>query len=97
MNSGDKAASIRCTIGLFFRQEVEITRLTQEINQAPTPAEKAPWAQAMMKAVDALLTCEDYDEGTVDCRLCHNFSELRRKTATLVLKAGQLNKRWRQT
>jgi len=44
-----------------------------------------------------LLACEDYDEGTVDCRLCHNFSELRRKTATLVLKAGRLDNRWRQT
>ena len=97
MNSGDKAAGIRCPIGLFSRQEAEIARLTQEINQAPTAAEKASWAQELREAVNVLLACEDYDEGTVDCRLCHNFSELRRKTATLVLKAGQLNKRWRQT
>jgi len=97
MSSGDRPAGIRCPIGLFSRQEAEIARLTQEINQAPTAAEKASWAQAMMKAVDVLLACEHYDEGTVDCRLCHNFSELRRKTATLVLKAGRLDNRRRQT
>jgi hypothetical protein len=88
-------ASIQCPIGLFRRQEEEINRLTQEINQARTAAEKAPWAQAMMEAVDVLLACEQYDEQSPDCRLCHNFSELRRKIAILVVKAGRLNDRRR--
>ena len=83
-------ASIHCTTGLFSRQEEEIARLTQEINQARTAAEKAPWAQALIETVDVLLECEQYDEGSMDCRLCRNFSELRRKTAALVIKAGRL-------
>ena len=86
----DRQASIRCPVGLFPRQEEEIGRLTQEINQARTAAEKAPWAQALIETVDVLLACEQYDEGSMDCRLCRNFSELRRKTAALVIKAGRL-------
>lgn len=86
-----RQASIRCPIGLFPRQEGEIARLTQEINQARTAAEKAPWAQALIEAVDVLLACEQYDEESLDCRLCRNFSELRRKTAALVVKAGRLD------
>jgi hypothetical protein len=86
-----RQASIYCPIDLFPRQEDEIARLTQEINQARTAAEKAPWAQALMEAVDVLLACEQYDEERLDCRLCRNFSELRRKTAALIVKAGRLN------
>lgn len=88
-----RRASIYCPIGLFFRQEEEIARLTQEINQARTAAEKAPWAQALIETVDVLLACEQYDEGSMDCRLCRNFSELRRKTAALVVEAGRLEDR----
>lgn len=89
----DRQESIHCPIGLFPRQEEEIARLTQEINQARTAAEKAPWAQALMEAVDVLLACEQYDEQSLDCRLCRNFSQLRRKTAALVIKAGRLDDR----
>jgi hypothetical protein len=87
----DRQASIHCPIGLFPRQEEEIAHLTQEINQARTAAEKAPWAQALIEAVDVLLACEQYDEGSINCRLCRNFSELRRKTAALVIRASRLD------
>jgi hypothetical protein len=90
-----RQASIHCPIGLFPRQEEEIARLTQEINQTRVAAEKAPWAQALIEAVDVLLACEQYDQESLDCRLCRNFSELRRKTAALVVKAGHLDDRRR--
>ncbi len=92
MRETGRRASIHCTTGLFTRQEEEIARLTQEINQVRTAAEKGPWGQALIEAVDVLLACEQYDEGSMDCRLCHNFSELRRKTAALVIKAGRLSR-----
>jgi hypothetical protein len=92
MRGSDRPVGIHCPIGLFPRQEAEIARLTQEINRAPTAAEKAPWAQALIEAVDVLLACEQYDEKSLDCRLCHNFSDLRRKTAALVVKAGRLSR-----
>jgi len=84
-------ASIRCPIGLFPRQEEEIARLTWEINQARTAAEKAPRAQAFIEAIDVLLACESYNEESLECRFCRKFSELRRKAATLVVNAGRLD------
>ena len=92
MSRRDRPAGIRCSIGLFPRQEIEIARLTQAINRAPTAAEKAPWAQALIEAVDVLLVCDRYDEADLHCRLCRNFSELRHKTATLAIKAGRLSR-----
>jgi hypothetical protein len=89
-------ANIRCPIDLFPRQEVEVSRLTQAINQAPRAADKAPWAQAMIETVDVLLACEQYDEENLNCRLCRQFSQLRRETATVVVKAGRLDARRRQ-
>ena len=86
-----RQANIHCPIGLFQSQEEEIARLTQEINQARTAAEKAPRAQALIEAADVLLACKQYDEESLDCRLCRNFSKLRRKTASLIVKAGNLD------
>ena len=80
--------SVQCPIGLFPRQEAQVARLTEALNRAPTAAEKAPWAESLIQAVDVLLACEQYDAGRLHCRLCRNFSELRRKTAALVVKAG---------
>ncbi len=88
-------ADIQCPINLFPVQEEEIIQLTQAINQAPTAAQKAPYAQDLMAAVGVLLACETYDEGSLNCRLCRNFSQLRHKTASLVIKAGRLDKRRR--
>ncbi|PJH75486.1 MAG: hypothetical protein CO064_06425 [Anaerolineae bacterium CG_4_9_14_0_8_um_filter_58_9] len=86
------AAKIQCPIDLFSRQEEEIAHLTRAINQARTTDQKAPWAQALIEAVDVLLACKQYDQASMDCRLCYNFAELRRKMATLVVKAMRLNR-----
>jgi len=82
------AAQIQCPIDLVPKQEAEVARLTRAINRAPTAAEKSPWAQDLIKAVDVLLACEQYDQESQDCHLCRNFSQLRRKTAALVVKVG---------
>jgi Mor family transcriptional regulator len=86
------AAKIQCPIDLFPGQEEEIAHLTRAINQARTVDQKAPWAQALFEAVEVLLACEQYDQGSLDCRLCRNFAELRRKTAALVIKAMRLSR-----
>lgn len=90
-------AGIDCPIDLFPGQETEISQLTQAINQAPTAAEKKPRAEALIEAVDVLLACDAYDEANLNCGLCHRFSELRRKTAELVVKAGHLEERRRSS
>jgi hypothetical protein len=88
-------ANIHCPIDLFPRQETEVSRLTEAINQARTAAGKVPFAEAMIETVHMLLACEAYDEGSMDCRLCRQFSQLRRKTAEVVVKAGRLDERRR--
>ena len=85
-------AQINCPIDLFPRQEAEIARLTEAINAARTAEAKAPSAEALLETVNVLLACEVYDEARLDCRLCRNFSELRAKTANLILKAGRLRR-----
>jgi hypothetical protein len=92
VNGSGRQKSIRCPIDLFPKQEAKIERLTEAINRAPTAAEKAPLAQDLIDVVDVLLACEAYDEENVNCRLCQNFSKLRRKTATLILKARGLER-----
>ena len=93
MTETGRRTGIHCSSGIFPKQEEEIGRLTRQINRARTAAEKAPWAQALVEAADVLLACERYEEETLDCRLCRNFSELRRRTAAVVIKAGRLHDR----
>ena len=81
---------IDCPIDLFAKQEAEVARITGEINRAKTAGEKAPHAQELIAAVDVLLACEAHDADNRNCRLCRDFSGLRRKTATLVVDAAGL-------
>lgn len=81
----DAAPQIRCPIALFEVCEARIRAFTDGINQSQG-AEKARFAQALLEETGRLLACESYDEGAMDCRLCRNFSELRQKTASLVLQ-----------
>jgi len=83
----DEQPSISCP--KFQAQEGVVTGLTQQINAARTVAEKAPKAEELIEAVEELLDCSEYEE-SLDCQLCHNFSQLRKKTAELILKAGRL-------
>lgn len=91
MEKAEQPANIDCPIDLFPKQEIEIARLTRSINQAPTAAQKGPFAQSLLEAVTVLLDCPAYDPENMNCTLCRNFSELRRKTANLVVAAGRLD------
>jgi len=86
---------INCPINLYPRQEAEIERLNHSINQARSAAEKAPYAQTLLETVEVLLACESFAEDSADCQMCRNFSELRYKTATLLIQAGKLDQRRR--
>lgn len=88
MSQSRSPDGIDCPIDLFPKQEREVVRLTQAINQARTAAEKARPAQALVETVDVLLDCAAYDADNVNCNLCRNFSELRRKTAQLIVTVG---------
>lgn len=75
----------------LFQSEEEVARkLTSEINEAASIEEKAAKARDLIEEVDALLLCEEYDDKNVDCKNCRVISELRKKTAELVVKARKL-------
>lgn len=83
------STGIQCPIGLFEPQEAKIEMLTKAINAARTAPEKVPPARRLMDEVGVLLGCLSYDRTNHSCVLCRSFSELRLKTATLIVKAGQ--------
>lgn len=84
------AAQITCPIGIFSRYEAEQMRLTRAINVARTLPAKAGHARDLITSVDVLIACQEYNEDSLDCCLCRNISGLRRQSATLVLKATQI-------
>jgi hypothetical protein len=93
VKEAETQGNIRCPIDLFPRQEAQIVTLTRSINRAPTAAQKVPFAESLLEAVTVLLECSAYDEDNMNCSLCRRFSELRYKTARLVIAAGRLDKR----
>ena len=74
----------------FQKQESVIKDITDKINMAKGVQEKARFAQGLLKEVDVLLTCPDYDDKSLDCKNCHFIANLRKKTADLILKAKKL-------
>jgi hypothetical protein len=80
---------IQCPIDLFQPQEVKIEALAKAINAARTAPEKVPHARRLVEEVGVLLACLSHDRTNHNCVLCRSFSELRLKTATLIVKAGQ--------
>lgn len=86
MTSTSAQLELQCPIGLFEPQEAKIEVLTQAINAARTPSEKAPNARMLIDEVNVLLDCPSYDRGNQNCSLCRSFSELRFKTASLIVK-----------
>ncbi len=89
MSSTGASRGIQCPIGLFEPQEAKIEALTKTINAARTAAEKMPHARRLMDEVGVLLGCPSYDRANHNCVLCRNFSELRQKTATLIVKVAE--------
>lgn len=80
--------AIQCPIGLFEPQEAKIEVLTKAINAARTAAEKTPNARMLIDEVQVLLHCGSYNQADRNCNLCRNFSELRLKTANLIVSIG---------
>ena len=88
MSSVHSTTAIQCPIGLFECQETKIEALTKAINAAKTASEKAPHARTLVEEVNVLLDCGSYDRANPNCGLCQSFSELRLKTASLIVKIG---------
>ncbi len=87
-SSTESIFNIQCPI--FRAQEERIQHLTEQINQAQPVKEKAPLAEELSQAAQELLDCAEYQEYSLDCTYCQRFSQLRQKTAQLILVARRL-------
>jgi hypothetical protein len=83
-------SKIQCPIDLFEPQEARIEALTEAINAERLASEKAPNARKLIDEVNVLLDCASYDRKNQNCCFCRNFSELRLKTANLIVMAGAI-------
>ncbi|MGD0076885.1 MAG: hypothetical protein ABSD31_21555 [Candidatus Binataceae bacterium] len=93
MSNAYSTTRIRCPIGLFEPQEAKVEVLTKTINAARMASEKAPNARMLIDEVNFLLNCASYDRANQNCSLCRNFSELRFKTASLIVKVDAASAR----
>jgi hypothetical protein len=84
----ENKAKINCPT--FQKQEPVIEDISAKINKAKESQEKAVSAEELQKEVDVLLSCPDYDDKSVDCRNCRLITNLRKKTAVLIIKAKKL-------
>lgn len=84
----ENKAKINCPT--FQKQEPVIEDISAKINKAKESQEKAVSAEELQKEVDVLLSCPDYDKKSVDCRNCRLITNLRKKTAALIIKAKKL-------
>jgi hypothetical protein len=77
----------------FQQKEVIIDRLAQEINAAGNISAKAELATQLLQEVETLLSCENYDSENNICRNCHTISNLRKKTASILLKVKEIKEK----
>lgn len=73
----------------YLDMEELIEKLTREINETSDINLKASKAREMMSAVDALLSCEDYDEDDLTCVNCHIVATLRKKASQIILHVSR--------
>lgn len=93
MTPDDDLPRLECPIDVFDAAEGEIRQLSRAINRVSPSDEKARLAHQLSDRVHALLACSAYDRADENCRLCHEISTLRGKTASLIGKATALDRR----
>ena len=92
MNGRRPLPRIACPIGLFDGCERHIALLSAALNHASAPEEKRLLLQDLLENLSTLLACTAYDRNNINCRLCRDFSKLRRKTAAVIEKATALGR-----
>jgi len=79
----DTSGEIACPI--CRRANPSFEALNHQINQAKTPAEKAPFAEQLIQKVDAVLN-EHQVSGNVLTDACRTILNTRKQVAELILK-----------
>ena len=79
----DKSGEIACPI--CRRANTSFEAINHQINQAKTPAEKAPHARELIEKVEAVFK-EHNASGNLLTEACRTLLSLRKQTAELILK-----------
>ena len=77
-------AAIRCLT--FQKQEAVIRHLPDRINRSTDVKTKARLAEVLQKEAQVLLSCPDYNNEKLECRSCRFIQNMRKRTATLIIK-----------
>lgn len=79
---------ISCSI--FQQQEPIIKEFTDRLNKVKDYQHKVELASDLSRYVDMLLECLEYNVNSLDCKNCRFISNLRKKTANIIIKAKEL-------
>ena len=79
---------LRCPT--FQQQEPNIEEFTSRLGKAKDYQYKIELASDLSRIADMFLTCSEYDADSFDCNNCHFISKLRKKAASIIIKAKKL-------
>lgn len=79
---------ISCSI--FQQKEFIIRELTDRLNEVKDYQHKVELASDLLRYVDMLLDCLEYNADSLDCKNCQFISNIRKKTAGIIIKAKSL-------
>jgi len=80
----NQEGNISCAV--FQKQEAVIKDITGKINAIEGVAGKAVFAEELRKEVDVLLSCQGFNDKSLDCENCRFIAGLRKRTADIIIK-----------
>lgn len=84
----EEKVGIDCS--MFRSAEEVMKRLTREINEAQDIETKVAKAQALIDETGLILSCDEYDVNSMDCRNCRAITDIRKYAAEIIKKAQRL-------
>jgi len=80
--------AISCSI--FQQKEFSIKEFTDRLNKVEDYQHKIELASDLSRYADMLLECLEYNANSLDCKNCRIISNIRKKTADIIIKAKGL-------
>lgn len=80
----------RVSCSIFQQKEPIIQEFNDRLNEVEDYQHKVELASDLSRYVDMLLECLEYNANSLDCKNCRFISNLRKKTANIIIKAKEL-------
>ncbi len=81
---------VKISCSIFQKQEPIIKEFTDRLNKVKDYQQKQELASDLSRYVDMLLECLEYNVNSLDCKNCRFISNLRKKTANIIIRAREL-------